>query len=743
MPQQQSMKKKAQGGGRTSNSEPRLQVFKSFNGMNFEHAPVDAMSSDWSHEPSQEDLVMTQMAFQNNVSVANNMTMESTPDLIKLGIEYDDDFSLTGPACLVGQYLFLAFESHADGKEHIGKVKLGNDSSMETVDFVLNGWTYPSHITYIYWAQERLVVMDTNGHVWRSTAPVHVTEDDDPGSLIDSVYGAISISNPSKLSTSNITAHGNIKFSSKYDQSNYPYRIGLSYCIDTMFGPTKASNMLVLYSNKEVAEWNETNYISVKIDIDSSKVSEFGATAASLYYTVDDAYELQFAQRAGFVGGSATINWYGYITDTTMWTIANLDAPTKNYTSGPIAQYCTMIDGRLYFWGGSSTGTVSTDDKAPDYRIIIGGNPGNLFSSSPSTGGGFVDIEPGTGKFVNSIVKYKTQSGSNIVTALCGSRQSQEELRYNLVSSTVSLSQDNSTNSWTAEHVSGSVGCRRTMGALVCEDGLYTINRYGLALTTMTMEYNSQIRTTYVSDPIKPVFLADDLSDNTTEYLIHCDGVVYYGKSNILADGETSYSIVFCYDVNTKSWWSLAIPSCSYNAIHIDSKNHAEGIGFVCVDDVYVLPTTNQTSDYGTNVGLRKIIESANLSTTQPNHGYHHLTQIEFDFDRFIGTMDIELIGIDIFGRKISVTKTISEETEAYGLEAYMRIDMKLREYKIKMIAHQDCSFRLTCFMSKLYVMSNRIGLVYGFDDMKSYRKSGDIQQTFKCYNDIVEAIIV
>lgn len=745
-----SSKKRAKGGGRTANSEPRIQVFKSFNGMNFEHAPVDAMNSDWSHDPSQEDLVMTQMAFQNNVSVTNSMTLESMPDLIKMGIKFADEFTLTGPACLVGQYLFLAFKSN--GAEGLGKVKVGGDGTMQRIAFTTNGWDAPPHITHIYWAQERLVVMDTNGHVWRSTAPTHVTEDDDPGSLINTVYGAITIDDPSSISLdAQVTTHGSLKISVTYDQDNYPYRVSIAYCIDTMFGPTKVSKPTVFYTNIEVAEWNESNYMSVSIVIDPELVSEFGATAASLYYTVDDAYELQFAQRAGF--GNPTIvhgmpacvsliDWYGYLTDTTMWTIANLDAPTKNYTGGPIAQYCVMIDGRLYFWGGSATGSVATDDTAPDYRIIIGGNPGNLFSSSPATGGGFVDIEPGTGKYVNSIVKYKTQSGSNIVTALCGSRQSQEELRYNLVSSTVSLSQDNSTNSWTAEHVSGSVGCRGPMGALVCEDGLYTVNRYGLALTTMTMEYNSQIRTTYVSDPIKPVFLADDLSNDMVEYLIHCDGIIYYGKSSKLPEDVDDWSVVFCYDVNTKSWWSLTIPSCSYNAIHMDSKKHAEGIGFICSDDVYVLPTTNQTQDYGSKVELAKIIESAKLSTTQPNHGYHHLTQLEFDFDRFVGTMDIELVGIDIFGRKVHVTKTISEETIAYGLETYMRIDMKLKEYKIKITAHQDCEFRLICFIAKLYVMPSRIGIVWGFDDKKSYRQSGDIQQTFNCYNDIVEAVI-
>lgn len=761
--QQSSSKQRAQGGGRTANSEPRIQVFKGFNGMDFEHSPSLELNDNWRSDSSQEDLIMTKVAFQNNVSVTNNLTLETTPDLIKMGISIPSSFIssycsshgwsssdayhvLTGPACLVGSYLFLAFGLYIPGsgtttlhEGFVGKVRLGSSSVMSVIEFTNNDFEAPGTITHIYWAQERLVVLDSKGQVWRSVAPVHVTEDDDPGSMVTRMYGAIRIADPASMAMSNIATHGQLKFSASYSDS-YPYRISLAYCIDTMFGPTKASKPLVLYSNIEVAEWNESNYVTVTIPITQSKVSEFGAAAVSLYYTVDDAYELQFAQRAEIATNKATIDWYGYLTDTTMWTIANLDAPTSNYTMGPTAQYCTMIDGRLYFWGGSSTGIVSKDDLAPDYRIVIGGNPGNLFSSSPATGGGFVDIEPGTGKFVNSIVKYKTQSGSNIVTALCGSRQSQEELRYNLVSSTVSLSQENSTNSWVAEHVSGSVGCRGPLGALVCEDGLYTVNRYGLALTTMTMEYNNQIRTTYVSDPIKPVFLADEQFDKMHEYLIHCDGVIYYGRAYKNVPEYDDRSVVFCYDVNVKAWWSITVPAIAYNAIHIDSKKHAEGIGFICNNDVYVFPTTMQTSDYGSIEPLGSVVETANLSTTQPNHGYHNLTQIEFDFDYFKGTMLIEVIGIDIFGRRVTVKKIVSKDASVYGLEVYMRIDLKLKEYKIRMSG--DCEYRLTCIQSKLYVLPSKVGIVWGFDDNKGYRTEGDIQAVFKSYNDVLDSVI-
>lgn len=766
MPQPKS-KQRAQGAGRTANSEPRVQVFKSFNGMDFEHSPRDVLSSYWSEDPDQNDLMMTKTALQSNVCIPNNMTLESTPNPIKLNIYIENkwlnDFKnyyniekaqhfFYGPACLVGSTLFLAFYINVNGNPiyNVGKIELGHEkaemkvlknvpnSFTRTVGRAVSDYQMPM-ITQIYWAGERLLVLDTKGQVWRSITTEHVSEYEEPGPLVDTIYGAKIINNPSAPSLSNITVHGNVKLSQTYNKDTHPYRIRFAYCYNTEFGPTKVSPALCLYSSMELSDWDESNYITFKSPV--ATFNEFGITSISLYYTVDDASELQFGQMGGMQDsdGKFTLDFFGYLTDTSAWVLANLDAPDKNYTAGPTARYCTMIDGRMYFWGGSDTGMDAYDDLAPNYRIIIGGNPGNIFSSSPSTGGGFVDIEPGTGKFVNDIVKYRTQSGANIVTALCGSRQSQEELRYNLVTATVSLSSDNSMNSWTAEHVSGSVGCRDTFGALVCEDGLYTTNRYGLALTTMAMEYNNQLRTQYVSDPIKPVFIADNLADSYKEFLIHCDGIVYYGKT-VPDDPRVKTSVVFCYDVNLKAWWCITVPDLAFNAIHIDSKKHAEGIGFICKKDVYVVPTTNQTVDYGIEKPTTKIIETANLSTTQPNHGYHHLTQIEIDFDYFIGDVLVELIGIDIFGRKITVRKRVEHSEAKYALPVYMRVDMKLLDYKIRITG--EAKFRINCFLAKLYTMSNKVGLVWGFDDSISNKRYGDIHPTFKNYNEVIRAVI-
>lgn len=766
-------KRRAQGGGRTSNTEPRVQVFKGFAGMNFEHypemPPVKVINGkDWSNDASQEDLVMTQFELLKNVQITNNMTLESVPSLekvdlgpTKMNLLEENKIALTGPTCLVGSWLFYAYENATDGSVGVGKAFLGDHASGDEVadiEFVRNSFVPHGDITCISWAQNRLLIIDSFGQVWRSQIVDAKFYQSEVGGIISNVYGAVEIPKPSKLQASFVSGHGSLKFSEEYSDE-FPYRIRLAYCVNTEFGPTEVSDALVLYSNIEIAEWNEIDYAMISISIDECYIpgAWYGAVSASLYYTVDDAYEYQFAQMADFTQsfpskyGVATINWYGYLTDISAWEFANLDAPSSNYTYGPYAKYCRTIDGKIYFWGG---GTRQHPDYrpakvCPDYRIFIGGNPGNMLSISPATGGGFVDIEPGSGKRVHDVVKYKTVSGADIVTALCGCRNSYEEYRYNLVRSTVSISQENSTVSWQAEQVSGSTGCRSVLSSLVCEDGLYTVSRYGLALTTIAMEYNNQIRTSYVSDPIKPVFLAQDTTITSAdddkrfkEFLLHCDGVIYYGR-NLYAGTRTS-SVVFCYDVNLKAWWSITIPDEVRWIDHMDSEKHAEGVSFVCMSGIWVLPTTDQIFDYSAlTCPQEKIVESAMISTSQPNHGYHHLTQIEFDFDYFKGRMKFEIVGIDIFGRSVKTEKWVdTSDNTTYGLEVYLRVDLKLREYKIRLIGDANCEFRLNCFQSKLYVMNNKNGLVWGFDDMQSFRSDGDIQRTFKNYNDVVDAII-
>ena len=425
-------------------------------------------------------------------------------------------------------------------------------------------------------------------------------------------------------------------------------------------------------------------------------------------------------------------NWYGYVDATSMWPMANLIAPTENYTKGVHASRVKDIDGRLYFWGDSSN----------MHRLYIGGNPGNLLSISPGTGGGFVDVEPGTSQTVRHVCKYKTQSGNSIITMLCSSPNTRKEQRYNLVENSISLSNEQSMKSWQDEQVAGAVGCKSYDGAVVCEDGLYSISRYGLALTTMTMEYNSQIRTNYVSDPVKPVFTdaVDTEARLVSSMLLELDGIIYMALgTGEQQDGKLD-NVLFCYDIDLKAWWTytLDVDEPIYQLFHVDWQGQREGIGIVTKKKIYMLPTTVADETYN-KPKHSFLIETAQLSTQMPQQTWQYLSQLEFHFDYFIGDATIHIRAVDMFGRKLDIIKKISEADEIFDYVVHMRIDQRVMSYVITMTG--EARFRMTHFIARVYTLSNKIGQVWGFDDSISHRSSGSVHPTFKCYNDVRRAI--
>jgi hypothetical protein len=295
--------------------------------------------------------------------------------------------------------------------------------------------------------------------------------------------------------------------------------------------------------------------------------------------------------------------------------------------------------------------------------------------------------------------------------------------------------------SWQAEQVAGAVGCKSYRGGIVCEDGLYSVSRYGLALTTMTMEYNSQIRTNYVSEQIKPVFTdaidVGDILKNAT--ILELDGIIYmafcapgpgapYGPNDVL----------FCYDINLKAWWTYSMPATVLGLFHIDSSFHREGIGIVTPKSIYMLPTT-QPDVHDSKPDHDFLIQTGEISTQMPQQGWQYLSQLEFHYDYLIGDVEFTVRMIDIFGREIVAKKSVSEEDYQHNYVVRMRIDQKVMSYVIEM--RGTARFRMTHFIARVYVMSNKIGQVWGFDDSISHRSSGSVHPTFKCYNDVRNAI--
>lgn len=708
-------KRRSQGGGRKANSEPRVQVFRDFSGCNFELSPREFTLGKEEYQ-EQSDLQMNYVVVQNNAGITSNKTIETRPALRTLFTAPEDN-KFTGASILVKDNLYLALEN--------GDLKRGNLSDgdyLYSVELVNNSVT-PGSVDWTSFAyiDNTLIGTTRQNQIWLGNEYF--------------LENARKVPDPNALTFSNLTPRGSLTISQTLDD-DHPYRIAIAYALVNKFGPTRHSDQFTFYASTPVNEWSSEQYLDVAVNIVDPD-DKYKVCAVDFYYTTGNSSTLLFAGRIGdsdgiysWMSGTHTFSWYGYLDATNMWVAANLIAPVENYTEGAPASRVTCIDSRVYFWGS---------DENPQ-RLFIGGNSGNLYSISPGVGGGFVDVEPGTYQSVRVVTKYKTQSGASIVTMLCDSENSTKEQRFNLVENSVSLSNEQSMKSWQAEQVAGSVGCKSFDGALVCEDGLYSVSRYGIALTTMTMEYNAQIRTNYVSDAIKPAFTERDRALLKHSILLECDGILYLAFG---LDDEKYDNMIFCYDIDNKAWWTITldIDEPILKLLHIDHEDSQEGIGIITPNKVYLLPTTDygKISPYIPNT-VDVVIQTGELSTQQPQQGWFYLSQMEFRFDYFIGSVLVELTGIDQFGRKVSTKKEFTHDTMVYNEAEWMRVDLRLQSYQIRITG--NAKFRLTHFLAKLYTMSAKQSLVWGFDDSQSFRTEGDIHPTFLSYNDIKKAVI-
>lgn len=733
MAKRSSGQRRAQGGGRTPNSEPRLQVFRDFNGLNFEMSGDTGIAVDQARSDDfQTDLQMNYVFLQNNVAVASNKTLETRDDIIKL-FDAPEGQNFTGPTCMIANNLYAA-KTHNNGHENdmigVGDLSIGGTQVMsDELDLYdvgqrLDPPQYTGHEwTALAYYDNKLIGLTRENSMW--TGNVTHPYPFDPG--VTQLSNAIEIPRPTDPPT--LVGMGTLVLS-ETETTECVYRIEVAYTYVNKFGPTEVSDNKVFYANHPVSEWHAGCFLRLS----GSVPTWMGANAVELYYTADNAMQLILLGRTDVspADGNWSYDWYGYIDATSMWPIANLIAPTENYTRGVHASRMCDIDGRMYFWG----------DNDNMQRLYIGGNPGNLLSVSPGTGGGFVDVEPGTGQVVRHVCKYKTQSGNSIVTMLCDSPNSHKEQRFNLVENSIALSNEQSMKSWQAEQVAGAVGCKSYDGAVVCEDGLYSVSRYGLALTTLTMEYNSQIRTNYVSSQIKPVFTDDsDLGKRLKNaMLLELDGIIYMAFGESSDEQGRIDNVIFCYDIDLKAWWTytLDVDKPILNLFHVDWEGAREGIGIVTEDSIYMLPTTISDDDFEIP-NHDFLIQTAELSTQMPQQSWQYLSQLEFHFDHIIGDVSIEVRMIDMFGREVKAYKQISLDTMQNNYVEWMRIDQRVMSYVITMTG--TARFRMTHFIARVYTMSNKISQVWGFDDRLSHRSSGSIHPTFKCYNDVRRAI--
>lgn len=700
-----------------SSSEPRVLIYNQWTGISIKDVPLNWHELDEANH-NQADLMDNFLHLQNNIdTVQGNKTLETRSDTIRIA-NTPSGSTLTGVACLHEDRLIVATDDNKLWWTTLG-TGLNNWTEIPATDADTNlpaskSWT---HIGYY---QQSLIGLTDE-------AEIYVGDILTDSTYYQSVSSSKRITNPSTGPT--LTKKGSLS-------DGTVTRLSIAYTCTNVFGQTLPSQYTTLYVDANPVEWSAKKYLTVS----GTAPTNQGVTGIDLYCVFDEN------QDAIFIGhtlpnadGTWSFNWLGALSDTSVWTNVSLTVPTENSTKGVSARHFRHHDGRLYFWGGTEK-----------YRLYIGGNPGNELSVARGVGGAFVDIEPGTGTEVHGTHKFKTYNGASIVTVMCGNPNTQSVKRFNLLETNTTITTEISHKGYMWEEVSNVVGCNSDWGSGVWADGLYSVSRYGLALTTQAMESSNQLRTMYVSDNIMTLFsyrLGRRLNDAR---MMQIKDIVYIVLSEDPDDEpgnppETSLDkVILCYDIGMKAWYTYTIDTNDriLHIMHIDSEDHWEGIGVITENNVLCIPTTSRQTVNAPEFDV--ILETGELSSRSPLQETTYLNQLEVKFDYFIGECDILIDMVDYYGRHVTVEKHIHEDQLRYDWTEWIRIDKLVESYRI--ILKGPARFRLTHFLAKTYGQSKKINQVYGFNDRVSYinRNGGtnEHHHYIKDYNNLREAIV-
>lgn len=586
------------------------------------------------------------------------------------------------------------------------------------------------------WEPGQLGMPDHIGDTPKISPPLGEYDDDRPG--VSPSLEAVGMSSGSTASDS------------------HPIRVEVKFCYTNRLGSTLTqrdsdpdsqgrAQCATIYTELSPALWTTKKYVRVTPSA-ADTVDVTSVTGIDFYARDTENLDWVFVGHievspSDITNHSWVYNWYGNMTDITQWLTAQLMVPTDNTTHGPDATHFSCHDSRMYFWGMPSK----------PYRLWIGGNPGSEFSVARGLGGAWVDIEPGSGYDVKGTAKWKTTSGANIVTIMCGNMNTTKIKRFNLVETNLTLTNEVAYKSYMYEEVSNVVGCNSRWGYGVYDDGLYSLNRYGLVLSTMASEYNNQMRNQKVSGVIEPIFtnaLGSQLSDGR---MVCINGVIYIAFSE--DDNAMGLGNVFlCYDTALKAWYTWTHDqtlgsSDNDKVLHIfaiDSEEFREGLGAVTETEVRLYPVTGEQ---GVNIPLFQVlIESGEIAPRQPMQAYWYLQQMEFRFDYFIGLPSfpatILVEGVDYYGRyfqiekKLNYTKRSWQQYNDNGLvnhiqpvpngpvfdtvverrnyTEWIRIDKLVQSVRIRIKGR--ARFRLTHINAKVYQQADNIGTPYGYD---------------------------
>ena len=690
-------------------SEPRVTSLRQWTGINFieKYPDWNPLETQFA-QSNQSDLADNFLVVQNNCACTVSKAIETRDDDVLIATA-PDGIEFTGVACLQRDNLICAF-SDGSIRVHVLGDDAGSWTQVPITDPDVDGETAKSWMEIGYYA-DTLICLSDEAECFIGSLVTMTDNGVRSYPLISEPTVAPTLSPQGALATGDVS------------------RVQVCYVYTNVFGSTMRSPISVIYTNSSPVEWSAAQYLKVS----GTAPSGMSITGVDVYFTMDDNTEFAFAGHVTLEdGGNWSYNWLGALADTSQWTNVSLDIPTENTTKGVNARHLTHIDGRLYFWGGDM-----------EYRLYIGGNPGNELSVARGVGGAFVDIEPGTGTSVECVLKHKTYSAASIITILCGNPNTEQIKRFNLLETNVTVTNEISSKGYMTEEVSNVVGCNSRWGAGVFEDGLYAVNRYGLALTTHAMEYNNQLRVGWVSDQIKPIF-TDRLGNRLNNArLVYVDGLVHLVLGE--KDNDNLDPVIFVYDIGAKAWWTYTYGTDEkiLHVMAIDSQDFEEGCGVITPTKFALIPSTGPKLHTAPNFGT-SYLETGELSARLPPNETMWLEQLEMDFDYFVGEAEIVVTGTDYYGRRFEVRKTVTYDSMVTNLQVWLRIGLLVRTYHLSLKG--PARFRLYQILQKTYSQSSRINLVYGLDAYSEvrnhYDETGLDHHGIDSYNNLYHAIV-
>lgn len=767
-------------------SEPRLVQLKGWKGINLQQKPLGWGVADVTREENETMMPSNFLMVQNNINTTSDGCLESRFRTLGIAskpcIQDDNDptvfseinASFTGIEYLYGRFLFCAF---SDGSlwvydllyTSVDNLMLDKHTEPYVKDSTLyQGWQRiylrrktesgkdEDDTSVVTWTHLRVISIGTVLHLLafgtvNNKSVAYLGDYGYDGSIKDftpNVVKAWQLHDPSQQYESDNETSSQSAFSFSYignihtkpdsdsEEELEASIIRFYYAYTNEWGSTnvcQVKRIAEIYT--AMIEWDSANCMAfkgkvpedvsnywymIKSKIEGSSIDQYiykcAVTGIDIYMSVGDNTNTAFLAHAEVANdGTWSIpQWLGAYNDTSDWSDYNSMAPETNTSGGIDACFSTQIDGRNYFWGSPTS---------PE-RLYIGGNAPNELCIARGLGGAYIDIEPGIGTVIKAVHKFKTQSGSSIVTILCANKNTGRTKRYNLIETNITITSALSEQSFMVEEVSNVIGCNSFWGSGVWLDGMYTLGRYGLTVTTQQMEYSSQLRSVLVSNPIAPIF-TDRLGEQLENARVICIGNVLY---LVLAEGEGKLDqIIFCYDTDTKAWWTYSVPLPEgENILHIfsiDFHKYVEGIGIITPSRILIIPTAGYCEDedlYRINDNTYSVyMETGEIGATVPPQSLVHLTQIEFKFDYLIGFLDIEFDAIDYFGRHAHVHKTINSSRVRNNITDWMRIDYQLFSFNLRIKG--NAHFKLTSIFLKEYNNSRKINLIEGFDSTSQY----------------------